>query len=108
MGQKFAILLPLFAAACAMPDLPGGPADDPAWFDSRIEGEGRATQAPDSIPATTITPAENAERTEAMQSTLQAGDSIRTNERANVDGSNDTDAYANAARDRANPPPRPD
>ncbi len=108
MDQKFAILLPLFAAACAMPDLTGGPADDPAWFDSRIEGEGRATQAPEIIPSTTITPDESAERSAAMQSTLEAGDAIRTNDRASVDDTDDADEFADAARERANPPPRPD
>lgn len=108
MARIFAILLPVFAVACAVPELPGGPADDPRWFDARVAGEEQATEAPDTIPDTVITPEEEAARAAAQAATLAAGDAIRNDERASADTDYDTDAYADSARERASPPDRPD
>ncbi|MEE2566650.1 hypothetical protein [Hyphobacterium marinum] len=108
MARIFAILLPVFAAACAVPDLPGGPAEDPRWYDARVAGEEQATEAPDTIPALVITPEEEAARAASQAATLAAGDAIRNDDRASAETDYDTDSYAEAARERANPPARPD
>lgn len=108
MVRIFAILLPVLAAACTVPDLPGGPADDPRWYDSRIAHEGMASEAPDTIPSLTITPEEEAARAAAQAATLAAGDRVRDDARASSETDYDTQSYADAARERADPPARPD
>lgn len=108
MVRKIAIVLPLLASACAVPTLPGGPADDPRWYDSRVAAEAQATTAPESIPGLTISAEEEAARAAAQDATLAAGEAVRNDERASADTDYDTDSYADAARERAQPPARPD
>ncbi|MEE2525000.1 hypothetical protein V0U79_01380 [Hyphobacterium sp. HN65] len=104
MIRKFTILLPFLAVACATPELPGGFEDEQSWFDARVEAGAGAQGAPSVIPDKT--PVMTAETiSEATQAVLGAREALMHEERASRPGVADTEAYAQDARERANPPP---
>ncbi len=101
--RKITLILPLLAAACATPELPGGFADEQRWFDSRIAEGYDADAAPPSVPDKM--PARTPEEIdEAAQAVLEARERLFEAERATQSGVSDTESYAQDARERADPP----
>ena len=104
MNRKTLFLCPLILAACTTPDLPGGFENEQSWFDARVEEGASADNAPVSIPDTS--PSISAEQLSlSAQQVLQARDAVSAEERATRPPVNDTESYAEGARQRAEPPP---
>jgi len=98
------LLVPLLLAACTTPSLLGGSDDEQRWFDARVEEGASADNAPSAVPDKT--PAMSAEALRrSAQDVLQARDVVDADERATRAPVNDTEAYAEDARQRAVPPP---
>lgn len=104
MTRKIFLLGPLLLTACATPELPGGFEDEQSWFDTRVERGVSGDSAPVSIPDKT--PSISAEQLrQSAGDVLQARDAVSADERATRDSGSDTEAFADAARQRAEPPP---
>ncbi|WP_394694579.1 hypothetical protein [Hyphobacterium sp.] len=104
MNRKILFLCPLVLAACTTPDLPGGFEDEQSWFDARVEEGASADNAPVAIPDKS--PSVSAEElSESAREVLEARDAVSSQERATRPPVNDTESYAEEARQRAEPPP---
>src|SRR5690606_19892443 len=97
---------PFALAGCAItaPVLPGGPAEDPRWFDTRIEMEAASTSPSDRIPETRLDPAEQAALVESARRMILLRNSTQADERAEPVSDAGTEDFADQARDRSQPP----
>ncbi|QNL18762.1 hypothetical protein HXX25_05015 [Hyphobacterium sp. CCMP332] len=103
MNRKIFFLCPLILAACTTPDLPGGFESEQSWFDARVEEGASADSAPIGIPDKS--PSISAEQlNESAREVLQARDDVSSDERATRPPVDDTESYAEEARQRAEPP----
>lgn len=107
MTRKIFILGPLMLAACATPELPGGFEEEQSWFDTRVERGASADNVPAAIPDKRPSISTEQLRQSAGE-VLEARDEVSADERAIRESDSDTEAFADAARQRAEPPPHID
>lgn len=103
MTRIIILLGPLLLAACETPVLPGGFEEEQSWFDARVEEGASADEAPATIPDKL--PSISAEQLrQSAADVLEARDAVSADERATREPGSDTEAYAEEARQRTEPP----